>query len=1620
MKEKYKSPRRTEGQKEWAERYNIAIPNVFVNINKISHQKGRNTLFRFFSRTLPGINYERNTTCKICDIHFSDPYNHLFFQCKEIKSKEKTIISTINKLSFIKIQRWSIETLDISRYNRTEKVFPNLIGIVIHQIWKIICFKLFNEDENKLEPKFELQIIESELSNLIEIEKFITLKKIKHEEAILRNTNQDLFKYKFNKSWQTPVNPNPLPIHNCQSLIDISRNELYTYNKYFRDGNCFFHVDVLSSDEIVIVEAAGYFIDGWERNEQIRNSSHIIYTLDIQTLRGQYPVTIGNSFINITVNLNCHVVNSNVDMASLPNYYSKRLPLAPYNMFVFKDLKYYLQYFPVSDSYIAPISFNSFPIDGYFYGDGFLIELELFENDTSSVIIEYNITTNLEYVKFNFSYITNKYPNVPSEEEIFEIGYRYTPFVTITIETTNGIDPVIVFITSADGIRPTPIYSNLTHTTYLANINFDNGGDTTYEAYIINGEDYISLVNDSVRINEKKINGISFTGTYDNLLPTLADNQIFTSGINATSQFDFSDYKYVVQSFSEYTAQLSWPFGFEKGSNGQFQLKFSFLLPSISNSYSIFYLYVLQNETVQYSQLINTNSGPSSDLVLESFESIWLYEFKMLFRFGFNSSIQIGGIQIDNKFYRQENLVLSTYVPPPATEPPVSVAFKKLGASKNDMVFYEILLDTVFYYPNNFLVYDTLGNLYRYYINDYININPISKIEVPKILKDVDIYSVSNIEYLYNDVDITNNSISNIMYFNFSNQNVEPNRPMALVLLDRVSSNNLKNTDDGDDLIGTSKLYYSKWNSKKKMFEIEFTIPANTQSGIVPWFITFSSEYLINEASARRPVLLYSPIFSESNNLDRTRLYSSFLKTSDQLYVKTDNFDAYGPIFSNITAIVGNDYIGWILRISDPINGFSYGDITVRGEQDSSIYKFHLTPSDALRNGDKWNSDYEIRINLNSNLCISQTYIITNVKLFDTQRNRASFSVSGSIVEPLENPFINFLDNQNINKVTYSCISPLSDTTGPELYSFDVYPGSIFEFYFSAIDMESGLKPYQTPVVYLSTIELQTLQCVSKISFINETFANYSCSIDIPNGFGFVPNGEYIVSVYGFINNAGYYSGYSTEALFSLGYGCIFEKNQIEQRFSITGVSSFKENDTELWIFGGEFNDPTISYQNVLIVFSNGSTQDLQVTNSYSSALSISGIKQTSDPFTIQVQFYDQYDDLVNETNIYTVEPIKFNFVQPKSIPIPNNPTVECKGSPVCGGEKNGYCSNSVGCICYSPWVGLDCSSKVIIIPNPTPNESEPTSEIPILKNENNNNNNNNVEDYLYRSLISVVALRELDFNLNVINNYTFDKWNVTKINSNTNQYITDIIVAPSIPSNNQETTTTINVTLQWFENEKDITFANQKLNMKPSSIKYTIEISNYQFRNRLNQIQLILSASFQSSNTDGICSKKDFGETTSTDNSNYMKIQVGDHSLYGRFIKRAIVDNIVRSVQNEIINETALHNYKTLTERSGSSDYSFIGITMPYYRENIVLDPDFSVLLDSSPVSKSDKSSICNDGADGSSKSGLSKGQLAGVIVGAVGFATVIVVSVVYHFWKKKKDAKFKNQMQNKLKEIN
>lgn len=92
---------------------------------------------------------------------------------------------------------------------------------------------------------------------------------------------------------------------------------------------------------------------------------------------------------------------------------------------------------------------------------------------------------------------------------------------------------------------------------------------------------------------------------------------------------------------------------------------------------------------------------------------------------------------------------------------------------------------------------------------------------------------------------------------------------------------------------------------------------------------------------------------------------------------------------------------------------------------------------------------------------------------------------------------------------------------------------------------------------------------------------------------------------------------------------------------------------------------------------------------------------------------------------------------------------------------------------------------------------------------------------------------------------------------------------------------------------------------MNPS-IKYTIEINKYPFSQSLNTLQFVMSASLISSETnDDICSSKEFGNTTSGDDSNYIKIQVDNHSVYGRFIKRAIIDSKVQSIENILLDST-------------------------------------------------------------------------------------------------------------------
>ncbi|KAF2072742.1 hypothetical protein CYY_005958, partial [Polysphondylium violaceum] len=132
-------------------------------------------------------------------------------------------------------------------------------------------------------------------------------------------------------------------------------------------------------------------------------------------------------------------------------------------------------------------------------------------------------------------------------------------------------------------------------------------------------------------------------------------------------------------------------------------------------------------------------------------------------------------------------------------------------------------------------------------------------------------------------------------------------------------------------------------------------------------------------------------------------------------------------------------------------------------------------------------------------------------------------------------------------------------------------------------------------------------------------------------------------------------------------------------------------------------------------------------------------------------------------------------------------------------------------------------------------------------------------------------------------------------------------------------------------------------------------------------------------------------GNTTVT-NSEYVKLQVDDHSLYGRFVKRGIIDGRISTITNQL-----LPNYSSSNQFNNVQSY--IGIGIRSYHRLVQLDPDFSVLIDQRPARDIDNS-VCSS----KSKSKLTKAQLAGIIIGSVGFASIVFVSLAYVIYQKRK----------------
>eukprot|EP01132_Coremiostelium_polycephalum_P006044 gene6044-7529_t len=105
------------------------------------------------------------------------------------------------------------------------------------------------------------------------------------------------------------------------------------------------------------------------------------------------------------------------------------------------------------------------------------------------------------------------------------------------------------------------------------------------------------------------------------------------------------------------------------------------------------------------------------------------------------------------------------------------------------------------------------------------------------------------------------------------------------------------------------------------------------------------------------------------------------------------------------------------------------------------------------------------------------------------------------------------------------------------------------------------------------------------------------------------------------------------------------------------------------------------------------------------------------------------------------------------------------------------------------------------------------------------------------------------------------------------------------------------------------------------------------------------------------------------------MKLKINDIHFYGKFIDIGYIDNKIISIQNRQVDEFGVEIFsnETTQENSNQSETQ-IGMIIPQYSNSVILDPDFSHLLDYS----NDAEEQCNGGKK---NGGLSKTKIAGII---------------------------------------
>ncbi|KAM9966807.1 hypothetical protein ACTFIR_007038 [Dictyostelium discoideum] len=1118
---------------------------------------------------------------------------------------------------------------------------------------------------------------------------------------------------------------------------------------------------------------------------------------------------------------------------------------------------------------------------------------------------------------------------------------------------------------SDNKLQPQPICSHGTISNSTCFMNFRNDIllfnspktqpiDTSYSLFIPNGNSYTLFSQASFKSNELLLIGssdyddfsffnyntfsIHFNSNYSSIsnCPSILYLKV-SDGLYITKEFEFP-YGYSWGDYNNISYRISLP------STPFFSINFNFTLETINQFHSLnqpifskdIYPPKILNYNIEF--LLGTTVGISLTTT-DYYNSTEL-------------STGIRMIYICKKVFSLESLI----------------------SKENNTEKWFLVHDTLDcpFYSSDFSisVIDFAGNSKKIKFGDYIESSLTSNILFVYPL-DISwsVFDEINVSFKYSNLNVTNQSFINKIIINIPKLNNFGNIigiPFEIKYTDYRIEKGI-----------------ASYNSNSKLFEGLFFVPANLKTGQVYYELKLPTSTI--------------GVFYKSG------INSNFNVTSNA-------FDSFGPTIksiikypneSNLINSNSSTLIGFKILVEEQLNGIDDGYVIIRGSIDKSIYNFSLSISNAVIGGTPLLSEYELFIDLN-NSCISQNYTISEIYLRDTQGWSTSFITTPSQPPQFQalHPFIQMnnwpekmLEIQVLcqNKpIIYEKQSLIGFIIAPKIINIFGSPNERTVTYDFVIEDSNGIKKGQDVYIYVTTTELDVIRKKATLKMVLNTFHHFQCNFTFPWGFGGF-NNNYSSSIYGFINNNGKFNGFSQKDIgasytdyVSTGQTINFPINPIilstsgvigsdsNTTFNIIGRNLSKVKNIKAIYQQNEYYLPIISITNQKITTSNyASLPQMQLSLEYDNG---AGINITSESINV-----------VSELMLTPKQPYIPPIITPTPSPTqpptqpPTNPPQKCLGNPECGGILQGSCKFG-GCICILPWTGNDCSSKIIEV-EPKVDENEPSSSIIIDNNNNNNNNNNNKTTSSYSGSIAIVSVREINSASNaIINEFQFKEWNKTLLSDD------DISTKHSYSTSFKRNSSLLNPTniitiLEIFKKETPISFANQNFTMLKSSIKYTITLDSYDFSTKISNLQVIMSASIQSSQTDDICSKKEFGDSIS-DYSNYVKIQVDTYSLYGKFIKRGIIDSEIINIQNDLLDDSM----NTISK--SNSQQSFIGITIPMFTKTVLLDPDFSVLLDTRN-NGDDENSICSKSKD----SGLSKTQLIGIIIGSVVFGILIII---------------------------